>query len=186
MLQIKTPGVYIQEASKLPPSVAQVETAIPAFIGYTEKAKKKTENDLKLVPTRITSMLEYVAYFGEANALDLKLKDDVTSKLPIVAELATEQFLMYYAMQMFFANGGGPCYIVSVGNYNVSSINDVKLKEGLATLEREDEPTLLVFPDAVSMTDEDAFYSVYADALSQANKMKDRFVKVNPSYSFAW
>lgn len=176
MLQIKTPGVYIQEASKLPPSVAQVETAIPAFIGYTEKAKKKTENDLKLVPTRITSMLEYVAYFGEANALDLKLKDDVTSKLPMVAELATEQFLMYYAMQMFFANGGGPCYIVSVGNYNVSSINDVKLKEGLATLEREDEPTLLVFPDAVSMTDEDAFYSVYADALSQANKMKDRFV----------
>jgi phage tail sheath protein FI len=32
----KTPGVYVEEISKLPPSVAQVETAIPAFIGYTE------------------------------------------------------------------------------------------------------------------------------------------------------
>jgi uncharacterized protein len=33
-----TPGVYIEEIVKFPPSVAQVETAIPAFIGYTEKA----------------------------------------------------------------------------------------------------------------------------------------------------
>ena len=33
-----TPGVYIEEIPKLPRSVAQVATAIPAFIGYTEKA----------------------------------------------------------------------------------------------------------------------------------------------------
>ena len=32
----KTPGVYVEEISKFPPSVAQVETAIPAFIGYTQ------------------------------------------------------------------------------------------------------------------------------------------------------
>ncbi len=34
----KTPGGYIEEISKFPPSVAQVETAIPAFVGYTELA----------------------------------------------------------------------------------------------------------------------------------------------------
>ena len=34
----KTPGVYVVEIPLLPPSVAQVETAIPAFIGYTQKA----------------------------------------------------------------------------------------------------------------------------------------------------
>ncbi len=34
-----TPGVYIEEIPGLPPSVAQVETAIPVFIGYTEKAQ---------------------------------------------------------------------------------------------------------------------------------------------------
>ena len=33
----KTPGVYVEEISTLPPSVAEVATAIPAFIGYTEK-----------------------------------------------------------------------------------------------------------------------------------------------------
>ncbi|NOR73696.1 MAG: phage tail sheath family protein, partial [Draconibacterium sp.] len=59
----KTPGVYIKEISQFPPSVAQVETAIPAFIGYTEKA---TKNNVSLtnVPTRITSLLEYEQYFG--------------------------------------------------------------------------------------------------------------------------
>ncbi len=45
----KTPGVYIEEIVKFPPSVAQVETAIPAFIGYTEKAKEKEED--KVVKT---------------------------------------------------------------------------------------------------------------------------------------
>ena len=50
----KTPGVYVEEISKLPPSVAEVETAIPAFIGYTEQ---DTYNGLTLVnkPTRIKS-----------------------------------------------------------------------------------------------------------------------------------
>ena len=31
----RTPDVYIEEISVFPPSVAEVETAIPAFIGYT-------------------------------------------------------------------------------------------------------------------------------------------------------
>ena len=38
MATYKTPGVYIEEISTLPPSVAEVSTAIPAFIGYTAKA----------------------------------------------------------------------------------------------------------------------------------------------------
>ena len=61
----KTPGVYVEEISKFHPSVAQVETAIPAFIGYTEKAIEKGES-LTNVPTRITSLLEYENLFGFA------------------------------------------------------------------------------------------------------------------------
>lgn len=172
--QLKTPGVYVEEISKLPPSVAEVETAIPAFVGYTEKATKKTDNDLKLVPTRITSMLEFEEYFGGANQLKLSLVDD--EKEGTLVEQPTEIFLMYYAMQMFFANGGGPCYIVSVDDYSATAISKDDLKEGLDTLEREDEPTLLVFPDAISLEIESDFYGIYSDALAQANKMKDRFV----------
>ena len=63
-MNYKTPGVYIEEISKLPPSVAQVETAIPAFIGYTDKAEVIRGEDLKLEPKRITSMFEYVRFLG--------------------------------------------------------------------------------------------------------------------------
>src|SRR5438477_6664261 len=59
----KTPGVYVEEISKFPPSVAQVDTAVPAFIGYTEIAIKNGES-LFMKPTRVTSLLEYQLYFG--------------------------------------------------------------------------------------------------------------------------
>ena len=32
----QTPGIYVEEVSTLPPSVAAVSTAIPAFLGFTE------------------------------------------------------------------------------------------------------------------------------------------------------
>ena len=34
---MKTPGVYIVEKSAFPNSVVEVATAVPAFIGYTER-----------------------------------------------------------------------------------------------------------------------------------------------------
>ena len=37
MAQYKTPGVYIEEVNSFPGSIAAVETAVPAFIGYTQK-----------------------------------------------------------------------------------------------------------------------------------------------------
>ena len=49
----RTPDVYIEEISVFPPSVAEVETAIPAFVGYTEKVGLITADDLKNVPRRI-------------------------------------------------------------------------------------------------------------------------------------
>ncbi|MCX8533030.1 phage tail sheath family protein, partial [Chryseobacterium sp. KC 927] len=58
-MNYKTPGVYVEEIAKFPPSVAQVETAIPAFIGYTAQGPKNE-------PTRISSMLEYETLFGKA------------------------------------------------------------------------------------------------------------------------
>ena len=41
---LRTPGVFIDEVRKFPPSVAQVETAIPVFIGYTERARLDGRN----------------------------------------------------------------------------------------------------------------------------------------------
>ncbi|RWX51820.1 hypothetical protein VU01_10777, partial [Candidatus Electrothrix marina] len=60
----KTPGVYVEEIVKFPPSVAPVETAIPAFIGYTEKAQEISPDDLLNKPTKIGSLAEYELNFG--------------------------------------------------------------------------------------------------------------------------
>ena len=160
------PGVYVEEKDNLSFSVAEVETAIPAFIGYTEKGPSNE-------PTRITSMLEFEKDFGGAAKEQIVLKDDETKGL--ILEQPEAKFLMYYSLQLFFANGGGPCYIVSVGDYD-NGLNKNDLKAGLDELGGVEDPTLIVFPDAVALDDESKFYEIYRDALNQANLLKDRFV----------
>ncbi|WGH74165.1 phage tail sheath C-terminal domain-containing protein [Tenacibaculum tangerinum] len=193
MSAYKTPGVYIEEIVKFPPSVAQVETAIPAFIGYTEKATKKVKGDLKATPTRISSMLEYEMYFGVAKpeiGIKVTVEDE---KVSVEAPNSIEKspFLMYYSLQLYFANGGGPCYIVSVGRYgniNLLDGSDLQIKAitsvadfntGLAEVRKIDEVTLIVFPDATALTDDTTFYDLYKAALTQCNELQDRFTIID-------
>ncbi|MEL6972775.1 MAG: hypothetical protein AAFZ63_25165 [Bacteroidota bacterium] len=61
----QTPGVYTVEKNAFPPSAAQVPTAIPAFVGYTEKAENQVKS-LVNQPILINSLSEYNAYFGGA------------------------------------------------------------------------------------------------------------------------
>lgn len=65
MGEYKTPGVYIKEKNAFGNSVVEAETAIPAFIGITEKAVNGTESLLGK-PWKITSMTEFTTYFGGA------------------------------------------------------------------------------------------------------------------------
>src|SRR5215470_8774232 len=123
----KTPGVYIEEIPKFPPSVAPVETAIPAFIGYTEKAQDQVADDLNLKPTRISSLVEYETYFGlpqPEEKITVAVTATTVNGIPTpqnavvtLKESDRSKHVMYYALQMYFATGGGPCWIVSVGKY---------------------------------------------------------------------
>jgi uncharacterized protein len=285
-MAMKTPGVYIVEKNAFPNSVVEVATAVPAFIGYTQRADNGG-NDLTRKPWRIASMAEFERYFGGApepvfkirrvpdpkdlaaardaagkaakaakDALD-KAQKDATAKQKAFAEsaeskaladavtkaaaaeatdaekaavkgaqealdkstaatelkaardglataTATEfskrmaaqllgsadddtvepagmdkaraqltefklkektyqltrasgadghRFLLHQAMRHFFQNGGGPCYIVSVGRYAGKTIeagDDNKgLLSGLPPLIKEQEPTMVLVPDAV-------------------------------------
>ncbi len=221
----KTPGVYIEEISKFPPSVAEVETAIPAFIGYTQQAKvrgvdyqalmaaEKTAKqkaltdaqaeltaagaddtkkaaaqtkvdeaqaaltkapDVKPVAVRITSLLEYEQFFGTAE-LETSITVTVTAEGVVNANIAKpSSHNMYYSLQAYFANGGGPCYIVSVGKAT-GTIVKTDLDPGLAAVEKEDEVTLIVFPEILSLEIADS-KALYDAALAQAAKLQDRFV----------
>ena len=75
MAEYKTPGVYIKEKNAFGTSVVEAETAIPAFIGFTEKALNGTE-DLKGKPWKISSMNEFIQYFGEGPKLEITIKID--------------------------------------------------------------------------------------------------------------
>ncbi|RMA58874.1 phage tail sheath family protein [Ulvibacter antarcticus] len=190
----KTPGVYVEEISNFPPSVAQVETAIPAFIGYTEKAEKNGVNLLTptRIPTRISSLLEYENYFGKAeneSAITVSIEDTINSGDPStvlkrvisVAIASTSPYVMYYAMRMYFDNGGGPCYIISANDFVTGggNLTLTDLTNGLNAVEAYDEPTLLVFPDAKNMTNVGNYYSLMNRALMQSQKLGDRFTIID-------
>src|SRR5882762_4446726 len=173
----KTPAVYIEEISKFPPSVAEVETAVPAFIGYTEKAERRGE-DLTNVPTKVMSLLEYNQYFGGAPRIEkVTVKVDETKNYTALEITIDKRKVMFEALRTFFDNGGGKCYIVSVGKHSddVSFGSDTTgLRGGLRALEKYDEPTIIVFPDATLLSKEDELYSLQQAALAQAAKLQDR------------
>lgn len=222
MGEYKTPGVYIKEKNAFGNSVVEAETAIPAFIGYTEKARNGND-DLKNVPWKISSMTEFIQYFGGAPELKFDVdivkyhpdaKKDEASVIPDKATLkpssslfqfdieteekedfeigqekkktpfqvnyafcieGTHAYTLYYNMQLFFANGGGACYIVSVGNYKDTLNKDAMIK-ALDTLKLEQEITMVVIPEAVNMPEESDFKDVQQQMLSHCGStMKNRF-----------
>lgn len=187
---IKTPGVYIDEVPKFPPSVAEVATAIPAFVGYVEKTIYNGVN-LQNQPTRIKSLAEFISIFGgpysivtASNQINVTIGADgkITSSLPNLNELLI--FKLYQNLQMFFANGGGSCYIVPINTYfNGATPRTISVSDydaGLVALAKEDEPTLIVFPDLTSFGDDAPglanYHSVLKNALIQCSTLKDRFV----------
>ena len=198
----KTPGVYVEEISTLPPSVAPVATAIPAFIGYTEKAIKNDQVIPANTPTRIQSLLEFIEFFGGPfhEFLDVEINDPAAGEsdpqLVITFRETNENpspYVLYHHVNMHFANGGGPCWIVSVGEFldidldddpdtlpaanelpNNANINAGELQAGVAACEEVDEITLLVVPEAVALNSAGRS-NVYNDMLTQCEKLQDRF-----------
>lgn len=170
----KTPDVYVEEISVFPPSVAEVETAIPAFIGYTQRAARVAAGDLAGKPTKIYSLKEFESYYG------FPAEDPI----PVTVNGATgavtvsppnPSYLLYYSVKMFFDNGGGKCYIVSAGGYETPADIDVdELQAGLNAVALEDEPTLIVIPEAVKLTAAE-YGSLMTAVLQQCGTLKDRF-----------
>lgn len=176
MSEYKTPGVYLVEKNAFPNSVVEVATAIPVFIGYTETAEYKGQN-LTNKPFRITSFAEFNSIFGGAPDIKLTLADDGKSLTDSITNAATDKskrFRLYYSMRMFFMNGGSTCYILSVGDYS-GSIEEKKLTDAIKLLEKEQEPTLVVIPEAVSLKDAASCANVQNEVLAHCNKMQNRF-----------
>ncbi len=176
MATYKTPGVYVEEISTLPPSVAEVATAIPAFIGCTAIGPTPDgSGDVVPVVMRIDTLLDYETAFGKANPSGFTVTTQSGSSEigAITRNSPTYEFLLYYSLSLYFKNGGGSCYIVSIGNYQTAPTK-AQFEAGLAALEKEDEPTLILLTDAINLSSTD-YYDLCEQALAQCAKLGDRF-----------
>lgn len=167
MSNYKTPGVYIQELNAFGNQVVPVPTAIPAFVGYTQKITHEGK-DLVNTCVRINSLNEFETIFGsglprvpfaltqvsdeETRSPDLTIGEDAYMLKPTKVS-----YRLHLAMRFFYQNGGDTCYIVSVGGYDAdaSRLTSVTpFETALTLLEKEPDPTLIVIPDAVALADE--------------------------------
>lgn len=176
LLDLRMPGVYTQEIPTLPPTVGVIPSAVPIFIGYTEKADKKGD-DLYLKGTRVKSMFQYEEWFGGAplSQIEVAIDDRETNaqrpaiKIHNVSELKHK---MYHAMRFYYMNGGGPCFIMSVGNYD-SDLSKDALISGIQAAIKVRDATIMVFPDGTSLNDTN-YKDVISKALQHCEKMKNR------------
>lgn len=323
---MKTPGVYIVEKNAFPNSVVEVATAVPAFIGYTEKAKNGTKSLINL-PSKISSLAEYEQYFGGAPTPMFNLKEDTKNKTSFIytdfktyfdqnllsekqlsslnkavaeavqaetawkdapdgtketdpekkekeekkkeelkkvsdekftnAVTSTSEYLdlinkgfiesdilseleielgdddpiktkltavekaiaktddakaagmqtglnalievikgydlstitkyyslersgkhtLYHNLKFFFANGGGPCYIISVGGYN-NDLDKDTLINAIDTLLKEQEPTMVLVPEAVNLSEQEC-YDVQNAVADHCGKNQNRITIMN-------
>jgi phage tail sheath protein FI len=307
VVQYKTPGVYVEEIDAFPPSIVGVETAVPAFIGYTEKAQKGGRS-VALRPVRISSMVDYVEIFGKAHNYQFSVKpapilwgdvqrakavaeaadkafgdahreqEELKKKTPAASESETKaadskvkaaqaaqktanersatleteygnsafggkdktarekedelakasdadinkakqdatkarneadaelkkatpnawigsqgfivsvdgKFSLYNSLRLFYANGGGDCYVVSVGAYD-TEIGLSGLQDGLNAVRDLVGPTMLVIPEATALSAAD--YNTLVQAmLMQCQDRQDRVaildVRPDPTKDF--
>lgn len=176
---VKTPGVYIDEMSLFPPSVAQVDTAVPAFIGPTRMHLKEGKS-VKNIPTRVKSIAEYRAWFGGGPDRDLTVVLDALNGVESVT--ADQSFYLYDSLLMYFGNGGEKCYIVSTGQYDAAAPTATSYTDALDALRKFDEPTLIVMPDAVSLATAN-LASVQQAALDHCQVLQDRFAVLDVKVS---
>lgn len=191
------PGVYVNEIKTPVPSIAQVETAIPAFIGYTQIAEKDGASVVNQ-PIKINSFAEFVLVFGEGLQAGIEIidapADDVVAHVLIggvgkaAVFLDDAQAMLFPSIKLFYENGGRSCYVVSVGLYGMAPtvlieveallgtqlVNGIPTDGGLKALESFDPPTLLVVPDAVLLPPTDG-YRLYQAMLAQCASTKKRF-----------
>jgi hypothetical protein len=188
MMRLATPGVYIEEKNAFGSSVVGLPTAVPAFLGYTEKAERAGKS-LLFKPTRITTLGEFIQYFGgaafnlfniETAAANAKNIDFTLAGKNYVLTATGTRFMLYDALRMFFANGGSTCYIVSVGSYtnddgSANAPTKKAFEDGITSLIAEEEPTLLVTPEAVLLEEADCQAIQQAALQHCGGKMKNRF-----------
>ncbi len=112
-----------------------------------------------------------------------QLQADLAAKPDLAA------YNLYNSLRMFYANGGGTCYVVSVGLFSsAGAVSYGDLSKGLTAIGEQVGPTMLVVPDAVLlpadtppakpapgyMPTSTGFQQLCRDMLAQCASLQDR------------
>lgn len=101
------PGVYVNEVPGGSKPIEGVGTSTAAFIGFAPEGPANT-------PTRVTSWLDFARVFGD--------RDPAVKTGPYM-----EHAYLAYAVNGFFSNGGGACYIVRLGTDDYGGLPQIAL-----------------------------------------------------------
>ena len=183
---LKTPGVYIVEKDTGANAVVQVSTAVPVFIGFTEKAEINGKS-FHMKPVHVASYAEFELFFGDAPTpvFELKESDPATKELAIggksyvLEQSPNTSFFLNHSLKLFFDNGGADCYIISIGQYgdpeSPLKVEAESFKKAIDLLEGEEMPTMLLMPDSLLLDEEDgSYYAVQAHALMHCGKAMNK------------
>jgi hypothetical protein len=202
-----TPGVYVNEINGFPNSVVPIATAVPAFIGYTPQAKYQGVSYYNK-PFKITSFAEFQAIFiipdppapsdpakqysPEYYLVQQKTEPTSGQYMTIGGQYYSilpdpnTIYYLYNSIRLFYENGGGDAYIVSVGTYGQASqkpmtdptaqvinpnVQLTDLQRGLALLKKEPEPTMYICPEATLLSVDDNS-TLMESMLLQAEEMQ--------------
>lgn len=207
---ISHPGVFVEETNP-PHPIPGVPTSVPAFIGYTEKVSISGKSSLN-EPIRIGSLAEFETYFGGRYNPPYNIQEQpkppddnydfrveysgcpaVVGSAPAVGsflyydfkQATPSEFCLYDSLRLFYGNGGGNCYVVSVGDYAKGPVvQRDDLLAGLNAARAQSGITILVVPDAVLLdrqTDQQrtfkpsaGFQAVVREMLQQCADLGDR------------
>ncbi len=186
MTHLMQPGVSFSD-SLLTPAPYENATAVPVFIGYTEKG------DAGKLYT-IESFADYQMQLGTSDA--------------------AKRSVLYYALQHYFDNSGGRCFVLCIDKYKAlreaddeTIANALSDQTVLSVIAAQSEINLIAVPDIVSIdADEKALWCQVWQALldtrqglfnvfcildtpalvEHANACKEQFISDQAAYAAAY
>ncbi len=201
--QYKTPGVYVVEKDAFGSSIVANATAVPIFIGFTEVANHPSGEALPYfkipgqtrpaavktkIPYLINSMLEYTQCFGGPDTTGILEVSEAgqapnqyyTSKIVKGAAGSEKAYQPSYtqpAVSNYFTNGGGSCYILSLGrfeDFDPTKIGVVNLDIIIKAIEEAEQCTLIMPIDLIRFGTSN-YYNWANQFLDLANESKEQF-----------
>ena len=118
------PGIYIEEVERGSRPIEGVSTSVAGFVGFTEDVRGEAE---LFKPMMITNWTQYLEYFAKPGSDGFT---DFNAYLP-------------FAVSGWFINGGGRCWVASIGTKVPGAEPESPEETGLKITTRAKRPSLL-------------------------------------------